>query len=264
MAGLVINGKEESVLGLDIINYKDDSKLKLKPGEDMRARNTRWIRSIVWHNTKNIQTVVKPGKGPNTDLDHRIARLWATDGRNAGAHLSVDWDGTICCHADLLLDATYHASSMNEVSIGGEIYEDNNGTVHEYQLECVVKLTHWLCQRFGIQKQIPNPLLNREIPRIVDGGRNCVGVFGHCHQYGGKKDDPGLDIFKLLNADGFKSFQFVLDMGSTYTPPSDIAYWYEIQKKLRVTQDGIPGPATRDALQAKGFAYGLYDWKTEL
>src|SRR4030042_3015787 len=108
MPGLIINQKEVAVPGLEIINYYDERKLKLIPGGDMRERHTRWIRSICWHNTKNIPTILKPGKGPHTDLEHRITNWWSKDAKHAGAHLCVDWDGTVGCLADLLLDATYH------------------------------------------------------------------------------------------------------------------------------------------------------------
>jgi len=261
MPGLIINGKEELVDGLTIINYKDEPKLKLKAGEDMRARKTRWIRSIVLHNTKNIQTKVKAGFGPSTNLGKRIADLWATSSKNAGAHLSVDWDGTVYCHADLLQDATYHASSMNEVSIGIEIYEDGKGVVYEGQLDVVVKLVVWLCRRFGIQMQMPIAMDNSEISRIKRGGEDCVGVFGHCHQnHKDKAHDPGIDIFKRLKADaGFKEFDF-----AHQGMPDDIKYWMITQKALDLVIDGVPGPKTCDALQARGFANGLYDWKTTL
>ena len=44
MPGLVINNREETVPGLEIINYHDQRLLKLKAGEDMRTRHTQWIR----------------------------------------------------------------------------------------------------------------------------------------------------------------------------------------------------------------------------
>jgi hypothetical protein len=253
MPGLIIDGREELIPGLEIINYKDDRRLKLKPGEDMRARHTRWIRSIVWHNTKNIPTIVKDGMGPNTNLEHRIANLWATDGRHAGAHLSVDWDGTICCHADLLQDAAYHAGSINEYSIGGELFEDSKGTVYRYQLDVAARLTLWMCGRFGIQLQMPDPTYKTTITRIAQGGKYVVGVFGHCHNTNRKPDDPSKDIFNILLAtDKFKLFNFdILE---------DIKTWKVIQGALGLYADGIPGPTTCDTLRSKGFKNGLYDW----
>jgi hypothetical protein len=254
---LVIDGKDVKVPGIASIGYHEAPELKLIPGEDMRERHTRWIRSVCWHNTKNIPTVVKPGMGPDTQLEKRITQWWAKDAKHAGAHLCVDWDTMVGCMADLLRDATYHASSLNEVSIGGELYEDNKGTVYAAQLETAVKLTIWMCQRFGIQMQIPYPpTYHKVISRVEQGGEDCVGVFGHCHQYSGKPNDPGTHIFVELEAAGFKVLDFQRD--------EDLTVWKEIQTKLGLKADGIPGPKTRDALQARGFAYGLYDWKTAL
>lgn len=261
MPGLIVDGRSELIPGLTIVNYKDHPELKLKAGEDMRARHTRWIRSIVLHNTKNRPTSIAPGAGPYTKLGDRIAKLWSTDGRNAGAHLSVDWDGTICCHCDLVQDAAYHASAMNEVSIGIEIYEDGQGMVYEGQLDVVVKLVVWLCQRFGIQMQMPPAMDNSEISRIKNGGDDCVGVFGHCHNnHKDKAHDPGFDIMKRLANAGFKEFDFYRKDPQGLT--EDRKYWANIQAKLGIGQDGVPGPKTRDALQARGFANGLYDFQS--
>ena len=256
MPGLIINGKDVVVPGVAIVNYHDHPELKLKPGEDMRARHTRWIRSICWHNTKNLPTKLKPGMGSDTQLEKRITQWWAKDAKHAGAHLCVDWDTMVGCLADLSLDAAYHASALNEVSIGGELYEDNKGTVYAAQLETAVKLTIWMCQRFGIQMQIPSPSYNKVIERIRIGGDDCVGVFGHCHQYSGKPNDPGLHIFTALEKAGFHVTDF--EHGE------DLDFWKKVQRRFGLNPDGIPGPQTCDALQVRGFAYGLYDWKSAI
>jgi hypothetical protein len=257
MPGLIINGKEEQIVDLNIVNYRDDSKLKLVPGHSMRVRHTRWVRSIGLHNTKNLPTVVKSGKGPSKNIGEAVVRFWSTSPHPAGAHLIVDWDATIYCLADLFQDAAYHMSAMNEVSIGIEIYEDSRGVVYEDQLLAVALLVRWLCRHFGIQMQMPPVMDNREILRIKVGGEDFVGVCGHCHQYyAGKSHDPGFDIMRQLLATGFKEFNFAKS--------EDKTYWRVIQSKLRLNQDGIPGPKTRDALQARGFVCGLYDFKTEI
>lgn len=259
MPGLIIDRKEYAVSDLFISNYKDvnHAGLKLKAGEDMRRRTTSWVRSIVLHNTKNIETKMKPGRGPSTSLGERIAKLWSTDARNAGAHLSVDWDGTISCHADLLLDAAYHAGTMNEVSIGIEIYEDNKGIVYEEQLKATCKLVVGLCSFFRIQKQMPHWDDHKTIDAIVSGGKTCVGVFGHRHQKATKQADPGNDIFAMLLHDfGFKEFDF--------HSAEDSVYWRKIQFQLGIEALGYPDPTTCDALQLLGFLNGLYDFKTPL
>jgi hypothetical protein len=229
----------------------------------MRSRCTRWIRSIVIHNTKNIPTVVKPGVGPTTNVGERVVHFWSTNPKPAGAHIVVDHNAYIYCLTDLVKDAAYHAGSMNEVSIGIEIYEDSQGVVYSEQLSATVNLVIWLCKRFRIQMQMPLALDNSEIPRIRAGGKDCVGVFGHCHNdHKDKANDPGLDIFKFLAVAGFKEFNF--SKCSSVIRTEDVVYWYNKQLRLGLNTDGIPGPETCDALQVKGFVNGLYDFKTAL
>lgn len=252
MPGLIIGKKEFQVPGLEIVNYYDFRKLKLIPGEDMRRRHTRWVRSIFLHNTKNIETIVVEGTGPETRLEDRIARLWATDARHAGAHLCVDWDCTVACLADLLYDAAYHAGQVNEVSIGIEIYEDHLGRIYAGQLAVVHQLVRWLCARFCIQMQMPPRDFDGTIPRLLRGGGDCVGVFGHCHACAKKRTDPGRSVFHWLAERGFREFDFCND--------EDKVFWYDVQKKYGLAQDGVPGPITCDALRADGAGYRQGLW----
>jgi hypothetical protein len=260
MPGLIIGGQIVPVPGLTIINYLDDPRCALKMGKEMRTRTTRWIRAIGHHNTKNIETVLLPGAGKPVNLAQRLVDFWSLDStKPAGAHTCVDCDGTVYCMADLMLMAAFHAGLWNEVSVGNEIYEDNKGHIYQVQLDAAVTLTVFLCHFFGIQRQCPPPGYP-EIHRISDSdkrGKDCVGVFGHCHQWqAGKAYDPGKHLFKALVAAGFHTFNF--------NKCDDKEYWSAIQTKLGVSPDGVPGSDTRDALQAKGFEAGLYDWQTAL
>ena len=57
MPGFVIDDRAVEVPSLPpIINYYDDRRLKLRPGHSMRARVYKRIKSLVDHNTKNIET----------------------------------------------------------------------------------------------------------------------------------------------------------------------------------------------------------------
>lgn len=254
MPGLTIGKKEEQVSNLNIANFIDDPTLKLKQGHSCRSRHTRWVRSIIVHNTKNIPVVIKPGKGPSTNVGKRVVNWWSLNPTPAGAHIIIDWDGVIYCLTDLLEDAAYHASKMNENSIGIEVYENDQGVVYEAQVNALVELVVWLCHRFNIQMQMP-VYDNKQIDRLVSGGNDCVGVFGHCHVwYQGKKYDPSINIFKaLMNTNLFKQFDF--------QNKKDLEFWEDIQFKLHLKVDGVPGPKTSDALQELGYKSGLYDWK---
>jgi len=256
MPGMIIGGEEILIPGIPATeqpNYKDHPALKLRMGEDMRMRKTRWIRSVVAHNTKNRKTTVAEGKGPETHLENRIARLWSTDGRHAGAHVSIDWDGTIACHADLLLHAAYHAGLINDPSVGFELYEDSAGKLYDYQLQIAVAFTEFVTGYFQIQRQCPPSVSNKPIKRAERGGQDLVGVLGHCHALKSKPDDPGIHYFEYLEKAGFEVMNFWVN--------EDIYIWQSRQQHLGFDKqdvDGIPGPRTVDALQLAGYVNGIW------
>jgi len=263
MSGVVIAGKVELLpRGLGpVYNFLERPEIALRAGEDKRPRHGRWVHTIGVHNTKNRKTRVEPGTGPSTDLAGRVARYWSTDRRNAGAHLCVDWDCAVSCHCDLLHDAAYHMGSFNEGSIGIEMYQNDAGTLYEAQIAATVTLIEWLCRRFNIQRQMPaagssHSAHSKVLARVAAGGTNCVGVFGHWHNSEAKQEDPGREIFEALAKAGFHEFDFGAE--------DDLDYWETIQAKLGLHADGIPGPMTCDALQARGFDCGLYDLTTEI
>jgi hypothetical protein len=248
MPGLIIDGRIEAGPDVPILNYKDHPELKLVPGHSMRARNTRHIQMVVAHNTKNIPLSVRSGAGRYSAIGERVTRFWTTNPAPAGAHIVVDHDGTITCHADLLQDAAYHAGTLNERSIGIEIYEDSDGTVYEVQIENTIKLIDWLCVRFGIQRQFPGD--GGVVKRLAGGGRDCYGVIGHCHNNPHKKYDPSIVFFQYLKEAGYQEFCFAAE--------DDKAYWREFQIEHQLAVDGIPGPETCDVIQAiVGFAGGV-------
>lgn len=257
MPGLVINGEQICIPGLEVINYLDDPRLKLKR-EDYRPRATRWIRSFYWHTTKGRWPVqLKEGSGPDTKVEVRIGRLWATDGRNAGAHISIDHDLTVGCHADLLLDAAYAVGCANEVSISGELYQGRNGEVYEDQIAVAVALTNFVTASFSIQRQIPPPDCRGLIRRCTSGrgSKSIVGVFGHRNQTKNRgPGDPGDHIFEALEEDGYQVFDFNANQ--------DIYHWKKIQQKELGYEaqdaDGIPGPQTADGLRFIGYPNGLW------
>src|SRR4051812_21331837 len=61
MPGLVLDGKEYQIPGLNIRNFMDDHRYAL-PSRDYGHRRTRWVRLIVVHTTLGIPSIVgKPG-----------------------------------------------------------------------------------------------------------------------------------------------------------------------------------------------------------
>lgn len=266
LEGLIINGRVEPIdlrilpammmlvgpdggIGVKIKteNYWQNAKLKLKAGEDMRDRRTRWIRQIVLHCTKVRKANIEPGFGKDTNVGERVNLFWSTNKRAGGAHLTVDHNGTIYQHADLGEDCAFHGGSVNDHSIGIEIYlgtgsGDKTNTVYEGQLQVVAMLVNWLCYRFGIQRQMPRREDRYEIPRIKAGGRDFVGVIGHRHQYKGKAPhDPCDAVIELLGDNGFMEFNVQKE--------EDKDHWKPIQKSYGLKEDGVPGPITCGLLE---------------
>jgi hypothetical protein len=247
-AGLLLEGPDGDVgIAVQTENYWQNPVLKLKPGEDMRERRTRWIRMIMLHTTKVRKATVKPGFGKDTNVGERVNLFWSRNGKAGGAHITVDHDGTIYQHADLGEDCAFHGGSVNDHSIGIEIYlgtgsGDDTNTVYEGQLYVVAMLVNWLCYRFGIQRQMPRLEDRYEMPRIRAGGKDFVGVVGHRHQYNGKAPyDPCDAVMELLADNGFMEFDV-----AKY---ADKEHWKPIQKQYGLKVDGVPGPITCSALE---------------
>lgn len=256
MPGLIIKGRGIEVPGLKIINFLDEPILKLRPGNDVRRRlSQHWVRNIILHTTKGEwPQTIRTNLGPFMSIGKKVAKYWTTSPENAAAHLVVDWDGTVTCHADLDCDATMHAGACNEFSIGIEIFQGSRpeNILYEGQLEKVVLLIDALTLLFGIQRQIPPPDSYRIIPRCGDEGekgRMVVGCFGHrnCTQLRGR-GDPGDIIFQRLMEAKYEVMDFIRR--------DDIRVWANRQKKYlgmgidnQYFADGIPGPLTVRQIQ---------------
>src|SRR5262245_56406345 len=107
MPGLVIRGAPEIVPGVTCMSWFDDKALRLGIGEDGARRVTNtWIRAIVLHTTRGIPggsdlrpQRILPGLGPSRNSARSVNSWWSTNGQSAGAHLVVDFDGTVACLA---------------------------------------------------------------------------------------------------------------------------------------------------------------------
>jgi len=261
--GLVINGRVVDVPGVSsVTSFKDDKKMVLRAGEDMRIRRTSWVRSIVLHTTKgipggklsHIPQKILPGLGPNTDAESRIARMWSTNKKPGGAHLICDFDASWGCLADLATDAAFHAKQVNDYSIGIEIFQGSDAEMYEEQLDSVVVMLDFLTWKFKIQRQYQRKYYGRAIPRLLaaDAAASCVGIFGHrdCSNNRGE-GDPGDRIFEKLGAAGYEPVDFEID--------EDRNLWRLRQQNMGIEPaDGIAGPGTAEALLADGKRDGMW------
>jgi len=112
------------------------------------------------------------------------ADMWRSDPTPSAAHIVVDNDGTVACLCDLATTEAYHATVSNPWSIGIEMYQESGSGVHAAVYDATVQLVPALCRIFGIQFQIPRlAYKNRPLRRMVDGGKQCVGVFRSPRQH---------------------------------------------------------------------------------
>ncbi|WP_394845206.1 N-acetylmuramoyl-L-alanine amidase [Pendulispora brunnea] len=257
MSGVVVNGALEAIPGLVCTSWHDDPRVRLRIGEDGAARpRGTWVRGITLHSTRGIPggsdrraQRILPGLGPTRSTALATNQWWSRNGQSAGAHLVVDFDATVVCLADLATEQTYHATSVNPVTIGIEIAQGSEADFWEQQLEAVVALVDWLTLRFSIQRQVPDRYRG-PLDRLRRGARDYVGVFGHRDQSAMRgPGDPGDAIFERLVAAGYEPVDI--------SAGDDLRAWRQRQRVLGVAEDGIPGPATCSALRQFQEQHGL-------
>ena len=256
MPGLFVDGSEHRVDGLVIRNPRDADWCRLD-ARNCQPRTTLWIRQIILHTTQATPpSHARPGRGPGGGA-RRTLDAWRRNPSASAAHLVIDSDGTVACLCDLATTETLRAALGDPGSVGIAMYQEPDGSVYESVYDAAVALVPALCAQLGIQFQIPRlPHRNEPLRRLVDGGRDCVGVFGHRDRALRGVTDPGDDIFRRLAAAGAERYD--------HSAGEDLAIWKGRQRTLNhhhgasLAVDGIPGPATVAALRAAGHAIGIW------
>lgn len=251
--GLLIAGVIIPVEGLAIANPTDTTWCRLDPA-DYRQRKTTWIRQIIVHGTRGgWPQAIRPGAGAG-GRDKVVAEFWRGDPEHSAAQLVVDTDGTVACLCDLAHVAAYHATVSNDWSIGIEMAQVGESEVYEATLAATVRLVRALCYHFAIPFQMPTAYQGKPLERMLTGGKDCVGVFGHRDNTTRRgRGDPGDAIMAALEQATAERMDFDRDQ--------DIMMWKLRQAKLNamgetLTVDGICGPGTMAAMRRHGFESG--------
>ena len=249
---VVVDGAGVEIPGVLTRSFLDDPSLHLAK-EDCAARPKMRVRSIVLHTTQVLwPQVVWPGSGKAGGAAANL-HYWAGDHKCASSHLLVDPDGVVFCAADLAREQTWHATSINPVSIGIEIVQRSDGALFRAQLDAIVAVVDWLTRRFRIQRQIPD-VYRGAIPRLIAGGHDFVGVCGHRDQSNNRgRGDPGDAVFDAFAAAGYERFNVLAG--------DDRQAWRDRQHALGFTGDDVDGIALDDtcnALERAGHCGGLW------
>lgn len=259
--GLLIDGRIVPLDGIDVIGSHDAAWAHLDAG-DCRPRKRRPTMIVAHKTIADDPEIILAGAGPVGGAEY-TAEYWqrkkpdGTEVEYSGAAAIIEESGRIACLCDLAQIETYNATVSNEYAIGFEMREQPGGRVFRATLSSGVAFVFATAEACGIQIQIPSRVYNgHPMKRMLDGGSNMIGVFGHrdnTEQRG--RWDPGDVFFDMLRAAGAEAFDF--EKGQ------DLVVWAKRQEDLvakghKLTVDGIPGPATTAALKLEGYRGGIW------
>jgi hypothetical protein len=252
----ILGGKPLETPGLETKNWTDPGV----PEATDRNHRPKPPQAVVVHTVHGIRGPLKPGLRTSQRAE-AYARYQATSPRNVSWDFTVDTDGTIVQSNDPLVYATWQSGSslINNISMGFEMVQDEDGSLYEGQLDVVVKFLDFLTLHLGIQRQLPTLTGKpdfRKLSRMFGGGAggDVYGIYGHrncSHDRG--FGDPGDWAFEALLKAGYEGFDF--------EDKQDLAAWKARQAGLGLTGkdcDGQPGPHTRELLKNAGKVGGLW------
>jgi len=264
VSGLLVDGKVIPVPGVQVIGRHEEAWAFLSPG-DCRPRrdgsgHAVWPHQWMLHKTiADDPEKLIPGIGPSGGAGgaRPTAEYWQNDPKHSGAHLITGHNGELVCLADLVQVMAYHATVSNLYSVGHETKELVGGGFYEAAARTTVEVTLAGCRALGIQWQMPHQYSGQPLTRMmVDGGRDCFGIFGHRDNTTARgRWDPGDILPDMLHERGVMRFDF--------EHREDIAFWMTVQTELAARKfyhgaiDGIPGPGTTAALKADGYIDGI-------
>lgn len=256
---IVLSGRKVETHGLETVSWLDDPKVPRTTDTNPR---TKWVRAIVMHTVHGKVGGVRPGNAPPSTRAESYAKYQANTTRDVSWDYTIDTDGTIIVSNDPLVWYTWQATAVNPWTIGIEMVQESNGDVWEGQIATAVKFLDFITRVLAdmghpIQRQVPMNSVGKPvrgvIPRIenAESAKSVVGVYGHRNQTSNRgPGDPGDPIFEALLRAGYK--------GMNLDAQDDITFWKGVQHMLGLTEDGVPGPGTANALKARGYPHGLW------
>lgn len=254
---LILNAKKFDIPNLEVKSWLDGVPW-IKEITDFNLR-TLFVRLIIVHTHKGVKGKLLPGMGVGSGAASSLVRYQVNTERKVSWDYTIDSNGVVYCQNDPVKKYSWQAGSVNPLSFGIEIVQQENGDVYEGQIEKAVLLIDALTALLGIQRQIcwdstKNAPRANLCQRLVDGGSSVVGIAGHRNQ---SKDrgpgDPGDFIYLALQKAGYDCFD--LNHGE------DIDTWKGRQQALGMAAsdcDGVAGPKTVEKLKAAGYPRGLW------
>jgi len=225
----------------------------------------RWCRTIVSHTTKGRLGPLRKGSKPSQRAE-ALARYQIKTDRFVSWDWMDDTDGTVIWQNDPLEWYSWNATQWNSTCLGGELVQDEDGSVYEEQIRVYVLLTDLTTlalTHFGhsIQRQIPmknGKVLPGVLPRADEHGSmqgaDLCGIFAHHHNTEERGEgDCGPYAFEALAAAGYEQFD-VNDL-------QDLKTWKARQLALGLTGkdvDGLPGRKTVAKIKATKNPHGLW------
>lgn len=256
--GLLIAGRKVLVPGVEVINSTDAGWCKLNPG-DYRARKTKWVRGIGLHSTGGRWPMpISDELGPGDERE-RYADIWNTDPTHSAAHVVVDSRGRAACLADLQYVCAYHMTTANDVAVGIEMAQARDGTVRRVTINTAALICRAICDAMGIPFQFcSTPYANQPTARLVSGGADCCGIYGHRDQSDQRgRGDPGDAIYEALLAAGAEPLDYAT--GQDLAVGRGRQQWLNAEASRRgetwspLIVDGLVGPASLARAKQLGF-----------
>lgn len=209
---VILDGVAVDVPGIKSVSWLEDSSLRLGREDGRRRPAPYVVRAVVLHTTQGFPDSRHPTpqsviERPATERELRarrtIARWQEHSETSAGAALVLDADAVLYCGCDLIREVSFHAGVVNSVTLGIEIVQQPDASLHRAQIDAVPVLCGWLADTLKIPRRVAHPYRGR--PR--EGISDELGFYGHRDVTRNRgAGDPGDFVIGALLAAGWEPF----------------------------------------------------------